>query len=73
MSIQKTSSICNPNCTICRSVKADLGRKNRFMSFDLFKKIVDEVPLYSITINTQTILLLKRPVSVTSTALFAVP
>lgn len=39
----ETASVCNLNCTICRSVKADLGRKNRFMSFDLFKKIIDDI------------------------------
>lgn len=39
----ETASVCNLNCTICRSVKADLGRKNRFMSLALFKKIADEI------------------------------
>ncbi|HHT9145440.1 MAG TPA: radical SAM/SPASM domain-containing protein [Candidatus Wunengus sp. YC61] len=39
----ETASVCNLNCTICRSVKADLGRKNRFMSADLFKKIIDDI------------------------------
>jgi len=39
----ETASVCNLNCTICRSVKADLSRKNRFMSFGLFKKIVDDI------------------------------
>ena len=39
----ETASVCNLNCTICRSVKTDLGRKNRFMSFDLFKKVIDDI------------------------------
>ena len=44
----ETASVCNLNCTICRSVKADLGRKNRFMSFDLFKRLLMILPLYAI-------------------------
>ena len=39
----ETASVCNLNCTICRSVKADLGRKNRFMPLALFKKIIDDI------------------------------
>jgi len=39
----ETASVCNLNCTICRSVKTDLGRKNRFMSSYLFKKIIDDI------------------------------
>lgn len=39
----ETASVCNLNCTICRSVKADLGRENRFMSLALFKKIIDDI------------------------------
>ena len=41
--VVETASVCNLNCTICRSVKADLGRKKRFMSLALFKKIVDDI------------------------------
>ncbi|HHT9138096.1 MAG TPA: radical SAM/SPASM domain-containing protein [Candidatus Wunengus sp. YC60] len=39
----ETASVCNLNCTICRSVKAELGRKNRFMSLAIFKKIIDDI------------------------------
>ncbi|MBI2472861.1 MAG: radical SAM protein [Planctomycetes bacterium] len=39
----ETASVCNLNCTICHSVKAELGRKNRFMSLALFKKIIDDI------------------------------
>ena len=39
----ETASACNLDCTICRSVKAGLGRKNRFMSLVLFKKIIDDI------------------------------
>lgn len=39
----ETASVCNLRCTICRSVKADLGRQHKFMPLALFKKIVDDL------------------------------
>ena len=41
--VLETASVCNLRCTICRSVKADLGRQCKFMPLALFKKIIDDV------------------------------
>lgn len=40
--VVEPASVCNLNCTFCAPTKINLGRKNKFLDFEVFKKMIDD-------------------------------